>query len=726
MSAELYPPSVETHDVAMTDALSSRSSSNSSYRPEAASPSYPPEPVTDASGSRCRKRRSQIRSSETSRAKRLRPLYSDGYHRLFNQTVLKAAHRDKGRNSTEDSRPTQLGITKWTPSEQATFFEMLAFRGRDDLPGLAAAIGTKSEPEIRAYLLQVDEASTNQQIYEPLDSLLDQAEIPAALDVSQECETALEDAADALALLQQKEDIKAEKERHGKQWLLTPKISRTLSEQLSDEVGTAAEIAPAANLLNLPNFLSLMEQLFMNSTNPDYDYRTYAPFEHMQPCIFYTAFCDLHTLVVSLTRRIIQSVVFLALSRQRAEEESRRNLQGVIKQVDVMAALGILGLKANSHDYWVGLARRCKLDVYEGYVADDIRTNSLGEPLAYADVEKILDQDRRDTEQYARERLEISDPAAMPFDDETHSSTSTDTDSQRSGLDANPDNDSSTSVDLSSDYRSSDRSRIQHYQHQAEDAYITSLDNEASLREEVRLWHILDREPPQEILPQDVDIPQKPTLEPKPLEDIGGWREMTTYAAEWETFGSTVPNGDFHRIKNRLSSKAASSTTSMKGKQRESFRSPIPMPEDRAPAALSPGPASENGPKDVTSALERSIKIKNNEEEIDSDSSIEDTHLGENESSPHPSLQEDSEANSGSESAKSLQGRLNDLDVHSDPHPDSTAQDDRMEISDSESKASSRELLDELHTQWDNHIQRQGAFGQRAEVDAESIAGEDD
>jgi len=494
--------------------------------------------------SRKRKSRSQSSAATQSRTKRLRTLYTDEYRQLYNETVLDAGNC----GSKGYYEQSQLGLTTWSSSEKAVFFRTLALKGRDDLASITSAIVTKSEPEVRAYLLLLDEVSTEQQIYEPYDSLLDHSEILTALEVSPDCEVALEGAAGALAILQEKEDVKAEKTKHGDQWRLTSVIAGRIHEQLQEGPnGEAAvdETVPAAILLDLKAFLTLTKRLFMNSPDPELNYRTYTTARINPLSILHTAFSDFHSLVVSITRRLVQCAIFLAMSRLRAMSEKKRAPRRLVRGLDMIAALEISGMKPNAHDYWVGLARRCKLNVYK---SDADLGKPIGERLDYETVENILEQGRarRDkTGFYQRIPLEIFSRPATPSHGRPNSATSSDTASEHQNSLSDSDETSSASSNLPLDHHSPDALQAQDSYDQKQDVYISALDQQASLREETRLWAILGREPPSPIHPEDVDIPQEPVPEPKPLEEITDWRKSVSYGAEWGILETPVPEVEF-------------------------------------------------------------------------------------------------------------------------------------------------------------------------------------
>lgn len=146
------------------------------------------------------------------------------------------------------------------------------------------------------------------------------------------------------------------------------------------------------------------------------------------------------------------------------------------------------------------------------------------------------------TSHYPKTPLEGLSRAATPSKERQDSSTSSDTDSEYHDHAHAPDENSSTSGSLPLNHHSPDKVQAQDSYDHEQDAYISALDHQASLREEKRLWiDILRREPLHLILPEEVDIPKEPVPQPKPLEDIVDWRRAVSYAAEWETLESLVP-----------------------------------------------------------------------------------------------------------------------------------------------------------------------------------------
>ena len=560
-----------------------------------------------------RKRKIEISSTtrNQSRRKRLKPYYSDSYRELFNEAVFNAVDDDI-RSGDEDLKSSQIGISTWSASEKSLFFNNLARKGRDDICGIATAIGTKTEPEVQTYLLLLDEASTKQKIYSPTESLPGQIGIPAASELSEACEYSLENAADALAILQQKDDEKAEKQKHGKQWRLTPKHGEIANRRLRRDQHSEAqgsEPIPEANLLNLENFFPLTKLFYMNSTDPEYHWQTYAVDRDERPSIFYTAFSDFHNLVLSVTRRLVRSAIFFAMSRLRAKDGSRVKAHRQVRREDVIAAINVLGMKKDRHEYWARLARRCKLNVYE---ADDAAEKGSKRNMNYDMVEQELDRRRDNSSQCAQTPPEVS-CRVTSLSSETTSSVSSDSapKSTTSTADFEPESNSSSNLPL--DHRSPETINAQDRRDREEDAYISALDQQASLREEQCLWDLLGKNPPSSINPDEIKIPRKPRSEPKPLEDVGDWRKWTHYAPEWEVVGASTCDWSRQRAISHFDHneppRKTLSGTRRKGKERVAEPMMVGGVEDESVAshAGTPGSAGDEDLDDISSRSSKSM-----------------------------------------------------------------------------------------------------------------------
>ena len=500
---------------------------------------------------RSRKRQNQSPSSDgtRSRSKRLKTSYSDSYRVLFNQVVEDVVYKTPSTVSTQRNE-SHIGIVTWSSRSKESFFQSTENSNPRDLPAIARVVDTKSESEVNAFFHFLDEANVNQHVRGDRKALLDAAMIPAACEITDECNAALEKAADALALYQEREDEKKEMEGRGNHWLLTSKLAKEIDFCLLNDLdgeSKVAETVPSAVLLDLKSFLHLSSRLFMNSSNRELNWHSFAE-KRQRPAIYYTAFSDFMNLVIAVTERLVQSALFLAASRLRSVDASGYHASRDVTGQDVRAALQISGMTPDAHDYWVGLARRCKLDVRDA--RGSIRKREVsGERLSYNEVEAILNEGRNQNGQYSRSTSSKRSRVASPGTGSSSSTSAGSTpDEEGSQPEETTEEDTPSSPALSdskliSSSQKSLRSenRFDHDQL----AYLSALDHHSSLEEEQRLWTLLDKTPLKSVNPEAVQLSKKLGPERKNPDDLVNWRDVTDYGAEWETNDSPVPPGSF-------------------------------------------------------------------------------------------------------------------------------------------------------------------------------------
>ncbi|KAK0629973.1 hypothetical protein B0T17DRAFT_461980, partial [Bombardia bombarda] len=269
------------------------------------------------------------------------------YMNLLNEDIQDAAERFVPSEEPQKLEPSQIGLTYWTGEEKELFFEALARIGSSDAAKIAARIKTKSEFEVAQYLELLHDGvpsdiSAKVNPREPVAP----ADLPAAIELSQACCSALEQAADALSLRQDEAEDREEAGRWGRNsWLIT-----------------TGDLRPAMELFVVPNWLLLSERVFMNASFPEYNWTSMSD---DKPAIRATALEDLYSLVVSITSRIIAAAIYVGQNRDRAIRAEYPEAQGVVHKGDVKAAvlsLG-LGLKRDRREFWARCPRRLRLDV---------------------------------------------------------------------------------------------------------------------------------------------------------------------------------------------------------------------------------------------------------------------------------------------------------------------------------------------------------------------------
>ncbi|KAI1267183.1 hypothetical protein F5Y18DRAFT_379266 [Xylariaceae sp. FL1019] len=381
------------------------SDSDDEYQPDSGSDAPKPRRRNSRAGSQVRSR-APSQTPTTSR-KRRRPLsfterhnlpclkrqkgnLNTGYIDLLNHDIQAFA---TGRAPDEDPENTQLettqvGAVTWSASEKASLFTATSCLGRGDIANIASRIGTKSELEVTQYLILLGSADRQRRSDEGKRSrAVRPSDIPAAVELSAECTAALEVAADALSLRQEAYEEDVERKRWDTRWLIHPALAQILELSFQSQsrlrqpsegpdaaghgqrqgvVGRSVENLPFLQLLPVRNWLRLSERIFMNSSVPDGNWRTVTD-DNNPPAIRATAFEDFHALVVSVTKRLVLTTLFVAESRLRAKilGNTGHHTRRLVKRYDVEAAAASLGMRLNPRQLWARCARRIRLDIVD-------------------------------------------------------------------------------------------------------------------------------------------------------------------------------------------------------------------------------------------------------------------------------------------------------------------------------------------------------------------------
>lgn len=106
--------------------------------------------------------------------------------------------------------------------------------------------------------------------------------------------------------------------------------------------------------------------------------------------MYRSAFNHFHAIVVSVTKRLVQTALIQATSRLRSQRlRVKKNSIPLVKKRDVLTAIGILGLKRDGQERWRGVARRCGLRVYEGKWSR-YRHNRSRREVPWDQVERVM------------------------------------------------------------------------------------------------------------------------------------------------------------------------------------------------------------------------------------------------------------------------------------------------------------------------------------------------
>ncbi|KAH7030943.1 uncharacterized protein B0I36DRAFT_349103 [Microdochium trichocladiopsis] len=330
--------------------------------------------------------------------KRRKTNFNATYLSLFNNHVLDVAGRSP-HEFRQKLAPSQIGVVNWTSAEKEALFAAVTRLGRDDLPGIAAQVRTKTVLEIRQYLMLLQDAVLSRRGGKSrLSGAVDLLSHPAAVEVDQELCNALEKAADDLSLRQQAHEEGVEEHRWGDTpWLITEAVARDLEAQVRRH---DPDIQSFGEFFITKNWLHLSEHVFMNAAIEDCNWRSVSA---DRPAIRATALEDFYGLAKSITRRLLATTLIMANSRLRRRPQVK---VGSVKVQDVKAARMSLGLSGDSRRFWATSARRLRLNVYDD---EDVYNDSGAQEIERTQV--ATDDDEADA----------SDASSGPDQDHTGS-----------------------------------------------------------------------------------------------------------------------------------------------------------------------------------------------------------------------------------------------------------------------------------------------------------------
>ncbi|KAF9881357.1 DNA-binding protein [Colletotrichum karsti] len=492
--------------------------------------------------------------------KRHKGLFNNNYLDLLNEDIAEAANQI-ALGAEEDLPPSQLGLTFWTPFEKKLFFEALSKLGQDDICGIAGRIRTKSEIEVRQYLALLQDAveSREQDGNQGLEYSMEMENHPAAVEISLPCCHALEEAADALSFRQERHEEIVEQRRWGECWNITTELARRM------EGGRGATKEPKfasqhglgfTEVLRVKNFLQLSERIFMNASYAENNWQFVS---EEPPTIRATALQDFHSLLVSVTKKVVLTTLFLAESRIRAKRKVAPSARGLVRRKDVEAAIASLGMEHSRNDFWTNCARRLRLEVWDDESESQVESTDVDEeqPLSYDEVEKVL-----------RQKPNMTGPADTNGNLFTSGSIPRDAESSESEEDndesASEQSDSESSVimdeaehevneeakevlkysayDFPETHRTREALRHRIRNEREQEAYADAEDARISCEAELEMWRLLQRQPPEPLVkPAPIERGRRGMKDVEDIYDVGRqWRQRLQFHSEWEMYGTSA------------------------------------------------------------------------------------------------------------------------------------------------------------------------------------------
>ena len=354
-----------------------------------------------------------------------------------------------------------------------------------------------------------------------------------------------------------------------------PQTTQESREDVAAPIDVEAEAGilqaiPEAILLQPQVMLTLSSDLFMNRC-ADFP----SPWPHWseltselaaKPSMYRTAFNDFHRLVVSVTKRLVQTALMQTTSRLRAQRlRTNKGLQPFVKKRDVYTAIDVLGMKRDGRDRWKGVPRRCGLKVL---TSTNTPRGRRKREVPWSEIERIMsstaapkDPSSTGAETSAGSEIFKSRAARSGTPLPMQNLTLSDSDD-----DFGPDGLSDGADEASIEHFNGEEQR--HTMRQAfqprdvagkfasrppsaeaeeplQQLYtLEQFDHEASRQEEIVLWDMLNLEPTLKTEcintdePHDLDAEKITTI---PVE----WRKTVNYRPPWEAYSKSISVAKF-------------------------------------------------------------------------------------------------------------------------------------------------------------------------------------
>ncbi|KAI6244997.1 hypothetical protein HI914_07111 [Erysiphe necator] len=486
------------------------------------------------------KKRKRILEKYELKSKRLKPFLNHDYRNILNLEIQQISAR-VSQDDLYAFQESQIGSSIWTVMEKSLFFAALDSLGKDNIRGISVRVGSKSELEVKEYLLVLEEKTRSMVSYS--SDLCTLVEIPAASEISDNCCALIEKAADALAAHEEYKEAKIEEQKWDDLWIITQNYTIEFGRRRNrfKHLKSMKELKPILDLFILRNWFLLTENIFMNSSISEENWQTFAE-PHERPAFRATALEDFYSLAISVTKRLVSATIFCTMSRLRA----RGTIDSKLTEVnldDAKAAIRTLGSKSNSDKFWTHCARRCKLSVV------DEKENCM----TYDEVESVMTSHvpQCSESNYDNIVLPSHDPEffnpALTIDREQFSDHQIfDSDLVISSDEMSDELNKISSVGKEEIFNQTAEKQKQAAE-EVEDIEVETIDMRSSHAEEQNLMRILKVVPTYGCDDEKLLTAGQSTS--KFTRDIGqrsdNWREKLEYYSEWETLDTQIHNKSF-------------------------------------------------------------------------------------------------------------------------------------------------------------------------------------
>ena len=508
--------------------------------------------------------------------KRLSKNYNDQYLDIFRQN----------QQSVDTEEPlliSQIGSVTWTNLEKQRFFEALDRKGRHDVPAIAAAIGSKSETEVIQLLMNLRHADAHSQKFSRYAKNVTHAEIDAAIEVDEDLDTLLNNAADALNAFQDYYDLSAAKNKHDSIWLVDNRTAAYIRSKCDaredadpeDDLGVEFTLEKGKNkalgMLKVDTMLELSKSIFMNTTpQSNLDHWVEVAEDDEQPSITVDAVQTYYGLIKSFLQKVLQSAIFFAESRIRSTSTPDYAAARLLKHADIIAALSVLGMPIDSFEHWARYPRRSGVRVVlgvhekEGSDAEALslqqiedalsvraskgRRRSLSSMVSMSSQDKDAEDEELTSDEYEPEtsertphvrsekrpeRLSDRDTLRNPASSDDMPNDTTSHDSERSPTSSALSTDSVEDelAEVEETLAHVSRKRRRHMLEEAQDEFLEKLDRSAKAKEAARLRELLGL--------QDLTMDLKeihgrrPRTMRRTVDELQDWSDIP-YRSSWE------------------------------------------------------------------------------------------------------------------------------------------------------------------------------------------------
>lgn len=493
----------------------------------------------------------------------IQPHSLEAYAKLLTE-VEKDCDPTNVKEDDELLNVTRDGVVEWTATEKEILYNVLDRKGFNGIKDIAIAIGTKSELEVLEHL-RVVQKTIREQLNQRRLKFITTVEIPAAAEFSEDYCAEEGKYARYLALQENIQHAHDSKLLYADYSIIRETEAQALANA---DINTPlkGDLNRAVGLLNMPTWISLSKDFFMNfgGEMEDNHWTKIAETDEETPSIAADAIMDFSALAISLTRRFIQSTIFMAESRIRTMDRISEAPRDV-KYADVKNALEVMGLKRKRPSF-VDIVRRNRIAIgafapQRLHATQAVSYDQAEEVLGYGDKEFYKAAHTLEHGTVSNKETDIrTDENELDYMDEAEDEAEEEFEIEHEENDEDMHNDGQTepshpATSQNPELPHPETSEDHQLAEDQEEEQADNIDHERSRQEELRLWQMFAKPPPPSLLIPIIPLVTQPKAETddekddlalhgvherRTQEDIVNWRDRTLYHGEWEQYGSDL------------------------------------------------------------------------------------------------------------------------------------------------------------------------------------------